>query len=304
MQMLILAAGFGTRLLPVTNHIPKPLLPFMDLPAVERLVNQAVSNGFSTIVINGHHLIQMLYEWRNGLSLASLPAISREETIMDTGGAVAHARNLLHDDQPLLIWNGDIVSGLNPRRLMEYYGSVGAPDALLVVHRRAPFNKLMIADDARIISFSCPGESAMAFTGISVMGPDLIRRVPVEPVSLVTVWQQAIEDGFRVEAVELGRLCKDGSDYWEDFGTFHGLFNANRLLLDREHAGSPYLSPCAEIGDGVAFSGTVVINRDCTVGDRAVISNVVMLPGASIAPGTRVDGSIVTPWGSFNHEAV
>jgi mannose-1-phosphate guanylyltransferase len=146
---IVLCAGFGTRLRPLTDELPKPLVPVGDRSIVEHALERLSAAGFREVVINVHHLAQ-LFERSIG-HLAMRVRVVVEPDIRGTAGGVAGARALLHSD-PVLVWNGDILVdppldqlvagtapdsfclGVAPRRLGE--GTLGLDEAGHVVRLR------------------------------------------------------------------------------------------------------------------------------------------------------------------------
>ena len=299
LQALILAAGFGTRLFPLTRYIPKPLLPILDVPALERICRRLQEAGFRRLVINTHHLAQLIEVWAAASDLEAGPAISHEPEILGTGGAVALARQFLKEDSPIVIWNGDIAASVDPSLLIEKYNEMGSPDALLVIHDRPPFNKLRIDPSGMVRSFSHQGPDARAFTGISVMGPGLAASIPIEPCSLVDVWSEAMEQGGTIAAVEL-KTVSFRPCYWEDIGTLEGYFRASEAVHRSIGMKSgTFVSPRAKVAQGVQFRGFVAVNGQARIEDLAVLEDVILLPGTVVPEGQKLYRCVAAPWGRF-----
>lgn len=301
-QAIILAAGFGTRLLPLTRYLPKPLLPILDEPAIAALYHRISQAGFEKIVINTHHLSDQIETWAKDAGLSPAPILSHEVQIMDTAGALALARQFLEKDAPLLIWNSDVVANVDPALLWKEYERAGCPDAMLVVHDRAPFNKLRLDQDGNIASFSFNGSGARAFTGISIIGPKLLSSIPMTACSLVEVWLRAIEDRQTVAAIDISKVVPEEEPLWEDIGTFEGYFRATRAVMEARKIGSAFISPRARMDEPVYLSGTVAIYGDARISSGTRLHDVVVLPGTEIAAPADMDISqaIVTAWGTFH----
>ena len=126
MKVFLLAAGFGSRLRPLTDTVPKPLLPILNRPILEWMIAKFQSFGFSDFVINSHYLPGSIRSFCDGLSQDSKIRtlnVSHEPEIKGTGGALVAARNHLFEDlwSDCLVHNGDILSGLNFAALKDYH---------------------------------------------------------------------------------------------------------------------------------------------------------------------------------------
>ena len=123
--LFLLAAGFGTRLRPLTLHRPKPLLPLLGFPMVQYAVTWLRQHGHDNIIVNAHHLWEHVAEWseKEGLGLqVELP------DILGTGGGLRAARDRLAEK--FLVWNGDIVCDIDPNALLDECPVGGASMAL------------------------------------------------------------------------------------------------------------------------------------------------------------------------------
>lgn len=113
-RAMVLAAGFGTRLRPLTEERPKPLLPLGDRMLLEHILHRFGEQGFSSVIANAHHLVPVFRELTSGLS--GLSAIVEEAEILGTAGGVANARGRL--EGPVVVWNGDVLTQLDLKALL------------------------------------------------------------------------------------------------------------------------------------------------------------------------------------------
>lgn len=123
MKAMILAAGYGTRLQPLTNHIPKALIDIKGTPLLELVITKLKNEGFSDIIINVHHFAEQvrafIAEKKNfGINIQ----ISDEtEQLLDTGGGIKKARWFLETEPHFLVYNVDILSSINLQKLMQHH---------------------------------------------------------------------------------------------------------------------------------------------------------------------------------------
>ena len=189
MKAMIFAAGLGTRLKPLTDTMPKALVPVKGVPMLEHVIRKLKAAGFTDIVINVHHfanqIIDFLKEKNNfGINIA----ISDETAqLLDTGGGIKHAKELLGTDEPILIHNVDILSNMDLKELYAYHQRSGNEATLLVSPRRT-VRYLLFNQQDRLCGWInkdslqtkpegfvyCPEiHKEYAFSGIHVISPAL-----------------------------------------------------------------------------------------------------------------------------------
>lgn len=144
MKAMILAAGLGTRLKPLTDSIPKALVEIGGVPMLERVIDNLKRNGFSRITVNVHHFADKVTDFLNSGDFGVEITVSDErESLLDTGGGIVKALPLLFDDDdsPVLVHNVDIISNADFKVLMDSAGS--AADVALLVSNRDSTRKLV-----------------------------------------------------------------------------------------------------------------------------------------------------------------
>lgn len=192
MKALILAAGLGTRLKPWTLEHPKALVPVGGVPMLERVIRSLERQRFDRIVVNVHHFASQIIDFLNAHSWQAHIAVSDESDLLrDTGGALTHAAPLLcSDDESFLIHNVDILSNAPLRELMEAHGRLGG-EATLLVSDRDSSRRLLFDADMRLRGWknlttgqmrgeAIDNPAQLAFSGIHVMNPSLVRRMQAE----------------------------------------------------------------------------------------------------------------------------
>lgn len=237
MESLILAAGLGTRLRPLTDHTPKPLIEVAGITMLERVARRLVEAGSERIVINVHHhadAIERFVRDRGGFGVEV--RFSREEgdAPLETGGGVQQAADHLSLDAPFLVHNSDVLTDLD---LGELYRSHD-PTALatLVVADRETRSPLLV-DHGGMVGVRYPSGQVrtarepageireLAFCGISVLSPEVpALMTETGAFSIIPVYLRLIRDGRRVAVHDLG------DRRWIDIGTHERLAEAERLL--------------------------------------------------------------------------
>lgn len=210
MKALILAAGFGTRLLPYTGQIPKPLFTILSRPVLEHVIKALVETGCEQIVINTHHLYEQIeafiQQLRYGVDIQTV----YEPEILDTGGAIANVKSFL-DDSPFFVINADIISNVDLKEVYAFHNR-SKHLATLVLHDYDIFNKIKIDESQFVEHFDLKADG-LAFTGIQVLSPEIYDYFPGDNVfSSIAVYQDLCRQK-QVKAFVTKTM------FWSDIGT-------------------------------------------------------------------------------------
>ncbi|BBK29424.1 MurNAc alpha-1-phosphate uridylyltransferase [Stella humosa] len=226
---MVLAAGLGTRMRPLTDSLPKPLVAVAGETLIDRILDRMAEAGVEETVVNLHHKADQL---SGHLARRDRPRIveSREETLLETGGGVRHALALLGPD-PFFVVNGDILWRNGKRSALDRLAGAwdeGRMDALLLLQRTVSAvgydgrGDFMLSQDGSIRRPK-PGEiPPYLFAGIQVLHPRLFAEAPDGPFSLNRLYDRAAEAG------RLGGLVHDGE--WYHVGTPQALADAEEAL--------------------------------------------------------------------------
>lgn len=221
MKAMILAAGLGTRLRPLTNTIPKPLLPVAGTPLIVWNLLLLKRHGFHDVVINLHHLGPMIEQALGNGSRYGLRIIySREPVILGTGGGLKQAESNF-SGEPVLVLNGDTLFDLDLEDLCAFHLERKAA-ATLVLRSDADaarWGLIEVGSDDRIVRITGRGKSESGptqprmFAGVHILHPRLLRDVAKgKESSIIDAYVSAIK---RDEPV----LGYDLKGYWSDVGT-------------------------------------------------------------------------------------
>lgn len=221
MKAMILAAGFGTRLRPLTNTVPKALLPVAGTPLIVWNLHLLRRHGFREVVINLHHLGPLIEQaLGDGARFGVHISYSREAVILGTGGGIKQVESWFCGE-PFLVLNGDTLFELDLTALVDFHCREQAA-ATLVLRRDAEadrWGKVDVGTGHRIVRITGRGldlpEAAepRMFAGIHILHPRLLRDVPHgKESSIIDAYVRAIQTGERVVGYDF-----DG--YWSDVGT-------------------------------------------------------------------------------------
>jgi mannose-1-phosphate guanylyltransferase len=279
---MILAAGLGTRLRPLTDELPKPLVPVGDRAAVAHVAERLARAGLREAVLNTHHLAAAFTDER----LAALPLrlrVIHEPVILGTGGGVAHAAPLLGDGE-VILWNGDILADVDVAALLRAHRR-GRPTATLVsAPRPVGEGTLGIAADGAVVRLRGErfGEEARGgdFLGIYVVEPKLRARLPAQGCLVGDGCLPALRAGERLETFSVATA-------WDDIGAIASYLQANERWLNRLGKRA-YVGEDADVAPGVTLEDSVV-GANARIHGRGIVRGSVIWPGAeATAPLDRV----------------
>ena len=216
---LILAGGRGTRLLPTTNAIPKPMVPVAGKPILERLVNHLLGFGISKIVISVGHLGEVIEgHFGDGFQFGCEITYLREDPVnpLGTGGPLGSVSRLFPElSEPVLVINGDLVTQFDVAAMLDHHeqaGSVATVGAFPYTHE-VPYGVLQVNDVGHIESIvEKPLRQELISGGIYVFNPSVLRKVPTDTFFPMTqVLTDCIDGGDKVSVWSL-------NEDWIDVG--------------------------------------------------------------------------------------
>lgn len=191
MKAMIFAAGLGTRLKPLTDHMPKALVPVAGRPMLEHVILKLKAAGFNELVINIHHFGEQILDFlRANQNFGLTIHISDErDCLLDTGGGIRKAEPFFRGNEPFLVHNVDILSDTDLKALYEYHRQSGN-DATLLASRRKTVRYLLFDDEKRLcgwinkdtlqtkpegFAYNPEHHREYAFSGIHVISPSLFH---------------------------------------------------------------------------------------------------------------------------------
>lgn len=196
---MVLCAGLGTRLRPLTDELAKPMVPVGDQPAVAHVVARLRLGGAaSRVVINVHHRPSDLDAW----AASSDVIVSHERELLGTAGGLSHARDLLGPGD-VLVWNGDILSPLDPRDLLAIHATRGG--VTLAVRARPAFEgNVGIDNEGRVVRLrtSSVGVETRGgdFLGVHVVGDEIRSRLPDRGCLIRDTYMPCLKRGDSISA--------------------------------------------------------------------------------------------------------
>lgn len=318
-RAVILAAGLGTRLRPLTLSMPKPLLPAAGLPVLGHTLSALQKHGCEAVAVNLHYQGDKIAS-RFGSDFEGMPIhYSREETILGTLGALAPLGEFLAECELTVVLNGDSLARWPLAKLLKHHSSEG-PLATVMVSTRASVEEfgggIRVGKDGRVQSFlrDDPGPEEAAgddktkrrvFAGAHVFSHGLLERAPEPPSDFVRdLYQPLVRRGELVDAVE-------SSSAWFDIGTprrylegvigwsgssgwsRRGWRNVEAEVDETARVKRSVLEAGVAIEAGVELRRSLVMSG-ATIGKGGRVTGSIIGPAVQLPPGTVVENRLVT----------
>ncbi len=237
MKAMIFAAGLGTRLRPLTNEIPKALIPLNGKPALEWLILKLMEAGIGQIIINVHHFADKVIDFIHQKRAFGIEIKFSDErkTLLDTGGGLLKAAWFFDDGQPFLVYNADVLSDINLREMTTFHHQKKALVTLFIQKRKT--SRYLIFDEEKRLSgwkniktnekiTSRPAskkQEDFAFNGIHIIDPAIFNLISEVGKFPIIETYLRLADKFPI----IGFEAQDAA--WMDIGSIENLPQANIL---------------------------------------------------------------------------
>ncbi|MDX5895136.1 sugar phosphate nucleotidyltransferase [Rubrobacter radiotolerans] len=319
---MVLAAGKGTRLFPLTGEVPKPMAPVVDRPIIEHIFELLAAHGIEEIHANVFYLADaLLAEYGERSEIRGMEVnLSREERLLGTAGGVKRLSE--HFDGTFVVISGDALTDVDISEMVAFHREKGAlaTIALRRVYDTSEFGVVELDEEANILGFQEKPDpqdaiSTLANTGIYVFEPEALDYIPQDEFFdfAKDVFPLFLEKGERFVGYQ-------GDFYWSDIGTLAAYRQAHYDALSgrvkvrvpgEKRNGSVWVGEDAMIHPSVNFEGYVVvgseavigrdvtlegdvtIGRDCWIRKNATLKSTILLPGASVGEGAYLEDCIV-----------
>ncbi len=287
MKAMILAAGEGFRLRPLTDVCPKVLMPVVNRPVIARIIELLKVHGVREIIVNAHHHYQKIVDYlRGGDSFGVRIEIRVEQEILGTGGGIKNTRDFW-DKDPFIVINGDILTDINLRRVYESHMERNNL-ITMVLHDLPRYNKVRIDDEMSVVSIG-PGtniDGALAFTGIQVINPEVLDLIPEDKRYSIKECYKTLMD---LRKPIRGYLATGHK--WIDIGTIPDYLRSNLDLLPPEKIA---IAQEVHIDSGATLEEWAVIGKGSSIERGALVKRSVLWRDVIVREGVRVVDSVVT----------
>lgn len=329
MQAIILVGGKGTRLRPITYDVPKALVPLRNEPFMGYMVDFLRAGGLSGAVLSMGYLPDPIQEYFASRDLDGFEiAYAVEARPLGTAGGIKNAQEHLTNDEPLVVVNGDVLSGLDLSELISTHKDSGALATVTLTSVEDPTAYGLVEVDhnmfvRRFLEKPAYDEvtTNLINAGIYVLEPEILDMIPLNR-------EVSIEREIFPRLQAKGCLrAHVSSSYWRDIGTPRSYIAASQDVLSGAvgwREGFEYVDvdssvrmgknvkilPAVSIasdcwiGDRATIGGRSSLGRDCRIGERAVVEGSILLDGAEIEAGSVVRGSIVGPGARVGQNAI
>lgn len=290
---MILAAGFGTRLRPLTEEKPKPLVPIGNKPIIDKLIQYLKGQGIREIIVNAHHHHQQILDHLDGGRPFGIDIEVRVESeILGTGGGIKNTEDFW-DSEPFIVINGDILTDVDLLRALEkHHGDRNL--VTLVLHKYQPFNQIRIDDHQNILeiaSDNCSGR--LAFTGVHIIEPEVLTYIPHnEHSNIIDCYRELIRSREAIRAY----VSRD--HYWRDIGTVSSYVLANKESL---HDRSFLLAPGSRVHNSVRLKEWAIIGENASLDEDVEIRRSILWNDVRVRKGTKIVDSVVTSQKDVTH---
>jgi mannose-1-phosphate guanylyltransferase len=311
MKAMLLAAGLGTRLRPLTYELPKPMVPILGRPVMEHIMRLLARHGFDDVVANLHYFPDLIRDTfgdgsRHGIRLV----YSFEPELLGTAGGVRNASEHFGGETFLII-SGDALTDIDLTALWRRHKEAGgiATLALKRVDDPSELGVVIVNDDGRIQGFQekpAAGEelSNLGNCGIYVFEPEIFDYFPDRPF---VDWAQDVYPALLDQDVPF--FGHEITEYWNDVGSFEeyrqGNFDAlegkveidmaggnGAVPADAEVEGAVFVGSGCEIAAGVRLTGPVVIGEGSRIGENCALRDTIVWPRTDVEAGTVLVGAI------------
>jgi NDP-sugar pyrophosphorylase family protein len=242
MKAMVLAAGLGTRLRPLTAHRPKALVSVGGRTMLEITLERLRCAGVREVIVNVHHFADQIVEYlADHDNFGMQVAISQEDELLDTGGALKKAAWFFLEDgtaEPFILHNVDVISTINLARMLRFHTEHEAL-ATLAVQNRETSRYLLFDSDGKLCGRRAAGDGnveliravakplAVAFSGIHIISPYLLPKVTDKGAfSIIPTYLHLAAEGERILAFHADEY------YWRDLGRPESIAHAEREISE------------------------------------------------------------------------
>jgi mannose-1-phosphate guanylyltransferase len=292
---ILLVGGFGTRLLPLTNKTPKPMLPIANLPVTEHQLLAAKAAGITKVVLATAYLAETFTPYFGDGSKWGIELnYALESEPLGTGGAIRNAAELIlseiSENEPIVVFNGDVLSRHDLAAQIQLHQSTSAAVTLHLVNVEdaRPYGCVPFDESGRVTDFLEKMDNPITNTinaGCYVFNPQVIQEIELGKVI-------SVEREVFPELLKRGRVVQAFVDnsYWLDMGTPKALLKGSQDYVGTREF---IVGENSKIYTSAKISGASAIGSDVTIGANVEISGSIIRDGVTIAQGCKLENVFV-----------
>ena len=294
-QAFVLGAGLGTRLRPLTEELPKPLVPIFQKPLITFALDHLIDLGIEKIFINTHRLPEMFAAaFPENLYLGRELTFVNEPVLLDTGGGIKNIEQQL-GREPFITYSGDVLTDVRLQPLIDHHFERGNDVTLAL--RETGLGSEIAFRDGQVVDISnrrgVPGN--YDFANIAVWNRSVFEHIPPgQKISFIPILGDWLSQGGKIGGVVLDQ------GEWFNLGSRAEYFDVHRAVLSGWRPGyvktmdwTAPIHSSATVDPTATLRGCSVIGKDCRVGAGAVLEDTIVWPGSQIASKTDLFGCIV-----------
>jgi mannose-1-phosphate guanylyltransferase len=295
-QAFVLGAGLGTRLRPLTNDLPKPLVPIFQKPLITFALDHLINLGVERFVINTHKQPELFENFFGYNNYEGHPVtLVHEPDLLETGGGIKNAERYLSNG-PFLTYSGDILTDVNLQPLIDEHFRCGN-DVTLALRETSLASDVALRDHHVVDIAKRYGTTGnFDFANVAVWNPNIFQQIPTRrKISFIPILADWIGKGGKIGGV----VMNDGK--WFNIGSRTEYLAVHRMIL-REHW-MPYYIRTREWPERIAKSAVVdpsaqvhgcsAVGENCRVDAEAFLQDTILWPGSQIASKSQLHGCIV-----------
>jgi mannose-1-phosphate guanylyltransferase len=295
-QAFVLAAGRGTRLRPLTEDLPKPLIPIFQKPLITFAFDHLIHAGAERFVVNTHRRPELFENFfRDNEYEGHSVTLVHEPDLLETGGGIKNAERYL-GSAPFLTYSGDILADFNLQPLIDEHFRRGNEVTLAL--RETGLASEVALRDHRVVDianrYGMKGD--LDFANVAVWNPAIFQQIrPQQKISFIPIVADWIGKGGKIG----GLVMNDGR--WFNIGSRAEYLDVHRTVL-QEHWMPHYvktgawperIAKSATVDPTAQLRGYSVVGENCRVGEEAVLEDTILWPHAQIASKSQLHGCIV-----------
>jgi NDP-sugar pyrophosphorylase family protein len=295
-QAFVLAAGLGTRLKPLTDELPKPLIPIFQKSLITFALDHLIDIGVDRFIINTNKLPELFKNFFSEDNYAGHSImLVHEPDLLETGGGIKNAERYL-GSQPFITYSGDILTDINVQPLIDEHFRSGNDVTLALretgLAAHVAFRQRRVVDIAS--RYGITGN--FDFANVAVWNPEIFQRIPVRrKISFIPIIADWIGQGGKIG----GLVVNEGK--WFNISSRTEYLDVHRMIF-QEHWKPRYMKLCewpervaqsAVVDPSAQLRGCTVVGLHCCVGAEAILEDTILWPGSEIASKSRLQGCIV-----------
>jgi mannose-1-phosphate guanylyltransferase len=299
-KAFVLGAGLGIRLRPLTNLVPKPLLPIFGKPLITFALDHLRQAGIEKFWVNSHHLPEKFLAQFPANEYQGLPLeLMYEVELLETGGGIKNIEDRI-GDEAFIVYSGDILTDLPIDRLVEEHWLKGHDVTLAL--RTTDFSTSIhfcretgrVVDLLGALGSSQPGE--FDFAGISIWNPTVFSRIPrAAKISFIPIIIEWLKSGGKIGGLPLEE------SRWFNVGSRKEYLSAHRLIaqdgwVPHYLQGSSWpnqADPSAHISTECKLEGGSFVGARCTIERDVLLENSILFPGSFVPGGTTLRSCVI-----------